>query len=63
MKNKKLVFGVTAVFFAVVTVSIYIWGAELCEMFPVSGFATRIEMLKMVGPVATVFSAYLAVKQ
>ena len=61
-KNKKVVFGLTAVFFAVVTIGIYIWGADLCEMYPVPGFATKVEMVKIIGPIATAFSVYFTIK-
>ena len=61
-ENRKVVFMVTAVFCAVVTVICYIWGAELCEMFPVPGYAAKVEMVKLLGPIVTACSAFLAFK-
>ena len=62
-RNKKVAFGLTAVLFAIITVGLYIWGAELCEVYSNPDFAAKVEMAKIIGPVATLSSAFLAIKK
>ena len=60
MKNKKnhVVFGLTTVFCAVVTVSLFIWGAELYDVTT----PAKVHLTEMMGAIATVISAFFYFK-